>query len=72
MSQVSYYVVRQPGGWAVEYDARVLCCYRTQEQAIAQARLLGRERGEACDIMVQEVATGRFRTEASYGDATAH
>jgi hypothetical protein len=62
-----YYVVRQPGGWAVEYDDKVLCCFRSQEQAVAQARLIGRERNEACEIKVQEATTGRFRTEASYG-----
>ena len=66
MARVTYYVVRQPGGWAVEYDDKVLCCFRTQEQAIAQARLIGRERKESCDVMVQEIATGRFRTEATY------
>lgn len=66
MARTTYYVIRQPGGWAVEYDDKVLCCFRSQEQAIAQARLVGRERNEACEVKVQEPATGRFRTEASY------
>ena len=39
MSRLTYHVVRRPGGWAVEYDAVVLCCYRTFEQAVAQAQL---------------------------------
>jgi hypothetical protein len=71
MDHANYYVVRQPGGWAVEYDDKVLCCFRTQEQAVAQARLLGRERGVACDILVQEISTGRFRTEVSYEAAVS-
>lgn len=70
MAETTYYVVRQPGGWAVEYDDKVLCCFRNQEEAIARARLIGRERKESCEIKVQEVSTGRFRTEASYGAAT--
>ncbi len=71
MIQMTYFVVRQPGGWAVRYDDNVLCCYRTQEQAVAQARLLGRERGVTCDVQVQEPVTGRFRTEAVYEAQTA-
>jgi hypothetical protein len=71
MAHLTYYVVRQPGGWAVKYDSQVLCCFRTQEQAIAQARLLGRERGEACDIQVQELTTGRFRTEVTFGNVAS-
>jgi hypothetical protein len=67
MAHLTYYVRRQPGGWAVEYDNSVLCCFRTQEQAVAQARLLGRDRGEACEVKVQEITTGRFRTEATFG-----
>lgn len=63
----TFYVIRQPGGWAVEYDDKVLCCFRSQEQAVAEARLIGRERHEACEIKVQEPTTGRFRIEASYG-----
>jgi hypothetical protein len=71
MAQTTYYVVRQPGGWAVEYDDTVLCCYRTMEQAVAQARLIGRERGVPCEVKVQEPATGRFRTEACFNDQPA-
>ena len=71
MAHLTYYVVRQPGGWAVRYDDKVLCCFRTHEQAVAEARLLGRDRGQACDIQVEEVSTGRFRTVASFGMAAA-
>ena len=71
MTYLTYFVVRQPGGWAVKYDGTVLCCYRTQEQAIAQARLLGRDLGKDCDIQVQEPLSGRFRTEAVYTAQTA-
>jgi hypothetical protein len=68
MSHPTYFVVRRAGGWAVQYDETELCCYRTQEQAIAQARLIGRERGQA-EIRVQEPVSGRFRIEAMYGAA---
>ena len=67
MAHLTYFVVRRPGGWAVEYDETVLCCFRTHEQAVAQARLIGRERGMPCDIKVEEPFTGRFRTEVTYG-----
>jgi hypothetical protein len=66
MAHLNYFVVRRPGGWAVEYDETTLCCYRTQEQAVAQARLIGRERGLPCEVKVQEPITGRFRTEACF------
>ena len=72
MAHLTYYVVRQPGGWAVRYEDAVLCCFRTHEQAIAQARLLAREQDQACDIQVQDVFSGRFRVEATFGmQATA-
>ena len=67
MAHQTYYVVRQTGGWAVEYEDTILCCYRTQEQAIAQARLLGREHADSCEVQVQEITTGKFRTEATFG-----
>jgi len=66
MSHPTYYVVRRSGGWAVQYDDVELCCYRTHEQAVAQARLIGRERGQA-EIRVQDPASGRFRVEATFG-----
>jgi hypothetical protein len=66
MTHPTYFVVRRSGGWAVQYDDIELCCYRTQEQAVAQARLIGREHGQA-EIRVQEPVTGRFRIEATYG-----
>jgi hypothetical protein len=70
MTRQTYHVVRRPGGWAVEYDSKVLCCYRSLEQAVAQARELGREdwraAGRPSEIQVQSV-TGRFRVEAIYG-----
>jgi hypothetical protein len=34
---------------------------------VAQARLIGRERGSPCDIKLEAPFTGRFRTEFSYG-----
>ena len=70
MSRLIYNVVRHPGGWAVEYDDQKLCCYRTQEQAIAHARQLGRDgwhvEGRPCQIQVRSI-TGLLRTEATFG-----
>ncbi|HTI66429.1 MAG TPA: DUF2188 domain-containing protein [Caulobacteraceae bacterium] len=70
MTRLTYTVKRRPGGWAVQSDDEQLCCYRTQEQAIAHARQLGhnrwREAGQPCEIQVQG-ATGLTRTECVYG-----
>ena len=64
-----YDVVRHTGGWAVAQGETKLCSYRSQEQAIAHARLLGHDaydRGETCAIRVQTHG-GDFRTECTYG-----
>ncbi len=64
-----YDVVRQSGGWAVAHREQTLCCYRSQEEAIAKARLLGHDafdRGATSHIRVQTLL-GVFRTEHSYG-----
>lgn len=64
-----YDVVRQEGGWAVAQGEERLCCYRSREEAIAQARLLGHDafdRGESSRIRVQ-VFGGDFRIECTYG-----
>lgn len=70
MTRQIYTVTRRPGGWAVESDEQILCCFRSQEQAIAEARSLGRadwrERGSPSEILVLDV-TGLRRTEAVYG-----
>lgn len=70
MTRLTYIVKRRPGGWAVEYDDEWLCCYRTQEQAIAYARLLGHngwhDGGIPCEIQVLST-TGLLRTEYVYG-----
>ena len=70
MTRLTYNVVRRPGGWAVEYDSTVLCCFRTFEQAVAQARQLGRDgwegRGHPSLIQV-ETPHGVIRTEATFG-----
>lgn len=68
-NELVYDVVRRSGGWAVANGEQTLCCYRSQEQAIAQARLLGHEafdRGVTSHIRVQTLL-GVFRTEYSYG-----
>jgi hypothetical protein len=70
MSRLTYNVVRRPGGWAVEYDANILCCYRTLEQAVAQARQLGRDgwEGDGRPSLVQvETPHGAIRTEIAFG-----
>jgi hypothetical protein len=64
-----YDVVRQSGGWAVAQGEQTICCYRSQEEAIAQARLLGHDafdRGATSHIRVQTLL-GDFRMEYSYG-----
>jgi hypothetical protein len=64
-----YDVVRQEGGWAVAHGEERLCSYRSREQAIAQARLLGHDaydRGETSRIRVQ-IFGGDFRVECTYG-----
>lgn len=70
MTRHTYTVMRRPGGWAVETGEQMLCCFRTQEQAIAQARELGREgwreHGEPAEVQVLGV-TGLVRVEATYG-----
>jgi hypothetical protein len=70
MVQLTYKVVRRPGGWAVEYDDQVMCCFKSQEQAIAEARLLGRthweQGGQPSQVQVQSI-TGLVRTEATFG-----
>jgi hypothetical protein len=70
MTRHTYTVTRRPGGWAVETDDQMLCCFRTLEQAIAQARELGRagwrEHGEPAEVQVLGV-TGLIRTEVVYG-----
>ena len=70
MSRLTYTVKRRPGGWSVEYGDQSLCCYRTQEQAIAHARQLGRDGwtdgGTPSEIKVLGV-TGLLRTECVYG-----
>lgn len=75
MTKLTYIVKRRPGGWAVEYDDEWLCCYRTQEQAIAHARQLGhngwRDGGQPSEIMVQG-PTGLTRRECTYGQDAAH
>jgi hypothetical protein len=67
---LTYNVVRRPGGWAVEYDSAVVCCYRTLEQAIAQARQLGRDgwetRGYPSLVQVETIH-GAIRTEVAFG-----
>lgn len=72
MATLTYTVKRRPGGWAVEYGDEWLCCYRTQEQAIAHARQLGhngwRDGGATSEIRVQ-TPTGLVRTECVYGEA---
>ena len=72
MAQLTFKVVRHPGGWAVEFDDRILCCYRSQEQAIAQARLIGRDRweddGSHARVEVESVTGGR-RIEVTFGAA---
>ena len=73
MARLTYTVTRRPGGWAVEYGDELLCCYRTQEQAIAHARQLGhdgwRDRGTPSEIRVQS-PTGLVRTECVYGQSS--
>ncbi len=74
MSRLIYKVVRRPGGWAVEYDDQTLCCYRSQEQAIAEARLLGRsgwEQGGRPSRVQVHSTTGLVRTEATFGHGVA-
>ena len=70
MTRLTYIVKRRPGGWAVEYGDEWLCCYRTQEQAIAHARQLGhngwRDGGAPSEVQVLGV-TGVLRTECVYG-----
>jgi hypothetical protein len=70
MTRTTYTVKRRPGGWAVEYGDEWLCCYKSQEQAIAHARQLGhnewRGSGRPCEIQVQ-AATGVTRIECVYG-----
>jgi hypothetical protein len=70
MTRLTYNVVRQPGGWAVQTDGVVLCCYRTLEQAVAQARHLGRagweDGGRPCIVQV-ETPHGAIRTEVAFG-----
>jgi hypothetical protein len=64
-----YDVVRQQGGWAVACGEERLHSYRSREEAIAQARLLGHDafdRGETSTIRVQAPG-GDFRTECTYG-----
>ena len=64
-----YDVVRQEGGWAVTHGDQRLHSYRSREEAIAQAWLLGHDaydRGESSRIRVQ-VFGGDFRTECTYG-----
>jgi hypothetical protein len=73
MSRLTYNVVRRPGGWAVEYDATVLGCYRAFEQAVAYARQLGRDgwEGRGAPSLVQvETIHGSIRTEVTFGQDT--
>ena len=68
-SVLVYDVVRRTGGWAVAQGELTLCSYRSQEQAIAQARLLGHDafdQGATSHIRVQTLL-GAFRIEYSYG-----
>jgi hypothetical protein len=73
MTLITYTVKRRPGGWAVEYGDEWLCCYRTQEQAIAHARQLGHNGwhdGGAPSENLVETDTGRTRSEYVYGEAS--
>lgn len=70
MTPVTYTVKRRPGGWAVEFGDEWLCCYRTQQQAIAFARQLGHngwhDGGAPAEIQVLS-PTGRLTIECVYG-----
>ena len=70
MNRLTYTVKRRPGGWAVEFGDERLCCYRSQEQAIAHARQLGhnswRDGGAPSEIQVLS-PTGRLTIECVYG-----
>jgi hypothetical protein len=73
MRRETYTVKRRPGGWSVENGEQSLCCYRTQEQAIAHARQLGhdgwRDGGMPAEVRVLGV-TGLWRLECVYGQET--
>jgi hypothetical protein len=69
MTRLTYNVVRRPGGWAVESETGSHCCYRTFEQAVAQARQLGRDGWEADghpSLVRVETVHGAIRTEVSF------
>ncbi len=70
MNRMVLSVVRSNGGWTIEHERRALATYLHQEQAIAHARLMGRDawdHGRPCRIVVHEVS-GRSRWEYTYGE----
>jgi Uncharacterized protein conserved in bacteria (DUF2188) len=63
-----YYVIRQRGGWGVEYDGRVRSGHKSRDTAIATARQHAAkavDRGHNCRLRIQEDA-GAWREERSF------
>lgn len=66
MARTSYYVTNYQGQWHVKVGDNRYGPYRTQADAIAQARAWATA-NQPSQILVQG-ADGRFRTEWTYGN----
>jgi hypothetical protein len=63
-----YYVIRQRGGWGVEWGGRVRSGHRNRDSAIAKAREAAADAskmGLDCCLRIQEEA-GAWREERSF------
>ncbi len=63
-----YYVIRQRGGWGVEYGGMVHSGHKNRDTAIAKAReaaACAKEKGLDCCLRIQEEA-GAWREERSF------
>ena len=56
MTELVYYVIRQRGGWGVQFDGRVRSGHPTREQAIEAARAQAEQhsgQGVPCRVRIQ-------------------
>ncbi|MGC1301363.1 MAG: DUF2188 domain-containing protein [Caulobacteraceae bacterium] len=68
MDHLTYYVIRQRGGWGVEHGGMVRSGHKSRESAIATARAHAAKashRGHDCCLRIQEDA-GSWREERSF------
>lgn len=68
MNPQVYYVIRQRGGWGVEYGGMVRSGHKNRDSAIAKAREVAAhasKKGHDCCLRIQE-EQGAWREERSF------